>query len=284
MTYITTTVTARDSPHLSAKNLGTGNVLFQIASIYGIGKLLGRNAEFSTVKEYCEHIQRLFGYNHLTTLYRNLLTEDVPYSRTLHEQRSKAVDTALLEAIRQSTDHLKVQGYLESPLYFNAYRPEILALFSPDEASREYIQTTYPELSSNCVAVHVRTAADANTRCGLEYYKRAIAHIESTVEEPFYYIFSDGEVPVEDLGITRYRRIREPTDYMELWIMSLCKHNITCYSTFSWWGAYLNNYPGKIVTYPRSALLYIQASHGNGESEESLHKNYFLSAVQIKDA
>lgn len=283
MPYLAPAVTARFSCHLSSKNLGTGNVLFQISSIYGIAKRTGHTANFDTVKMYCDLIYRHFGFDHADTLYRKCCAYPAVYHIRLEDTAlEKTFNNPLVSGLATSRSNIEVWGYLECPGYFNGYRDEILDMFSPDQRSQEYINTKYPELTSrNCVSLHIRMGADANTTSPLLYYQRAIDYINELVENPFYLVFSDGIPDMRQLNIMSYRIVDSNPDYIDLWTMSQCLHNIINYSTFSWWGAYLNTNDKKIITYPRSAVKYISSK--NSMSEDLIRDTYFISGVQIED-
>jgi hypothetical protein len=70
-----------------------------------------------------------------------------------------------------------------------------------------------------------------------------------------YFIFSDDiEWVQENLKITHaiyVRNDRERIPHEDIYLMSLCHHNIIANSSFSWWGAWLNNYDKKIVIAPK---------------------------------
>lgn len=108
------------------------------------------------------------------------------------------------------------------------------------------------------ISVHVRRTDYVNSgRFNLTqgYYTRAMEYIAKIVENPHFYIFSDDINWVEknmefNYPHTFVKGNMEQDSYIDMWLMSQCKHNIIANSTFSWWGAWLNNNPEKIVIAP----------------------------------
>lgn len=116
--------------------------------------------------------------------------------------------------------------------------------------------------SANSVSLHVRRTdyllpkhAKIFTQCTERYYEDAIKLIKDNASNIKIFVFSDDINRVKDnLNLpkeTVYVSENNFADYEDLTLMSVCKHNITANSTFSWWGAWLNNNPDKIVITPK---------------------------------
>ena len=278
MPYIAPYITAIESRWLSAGNTGLGNVLFQIASCYGLAQDSGRALDYTRVHLLGRILKERYGYDHQSTIFRKCTapSEPVSYMRYPEGVYYKQPHPVILNEMKNRPENFIVDGYMEWPPYFHAHRAEILDLLAPDEVSLATLREAVPELSDpdvTPISVHIRVQADANTHTDRSYYTRAIQYFQERCPNAVFLIFSDGDVG--DLGVPS-RRVRL-VDYQELWAMTLCHHNITSYSTFSWWGAYLNDRPDKIVTYPKSALDYNRSRNGRSD----LEVNYFLGGVCI---
>lgn len=274
-------VTAYDSPYLSKKNLGTGNVLFQIASVYGLAKQFNRGYDFTKVMDYCQKIETLFGHKHGYTLYRNCYSVPTVYSESVQETVLKDICPAIVAKVADTSSPLIINAHLEDARYFHDYRNDILEMFKPDAMSQRYIDTQYPELKTrNVVGIHFRLEYEAMFSPKKSYYAKAIQYMKENVANPLFFVFSDGEPDMSEFDV-EYKLVKDNPDYIDLWTMSQCKHVSIGGSTFSWWGTYLNRNSDKIVTYPKSVLQTIQGM--NGRKEHDLHTNYFLGGVQIDD-
>ena len=92
--------------------------------------------------------------------------------------------------------------------------------------------------------------------CSLDYYFRCVECLTQTVKRPHFFIFSDEpEWARDNLKLSYPTTLVDHNgadkDYEDLRLMSQCKHHIIANSTFSWWGAWLNQNPEKIVLAPR---------------------------------
>ena len=129
----------------------------------------------------------------------------------------------------------------------------------------EYIQQMEEKITScNSVSIHMRLGDYLNNDslyggiCTPEYYKRAIGMIRETVDNPVFFLFSnDVEEAARILGLEEAVPVEGNTgdkSYLDMYLMSKCKHNIIANSTFSWWGAWLNRNKTKQVYCPTTLL------------------------------
>lgn len=117
--------------------------------------------------------------------------------------------------------------------------------------------------SCNSVSIHARVN-DFDYGVGAEvkrgYFKKAVNYIKRNVMSPVFYVFSDNiewcKRNLNILGLQSNDSIFfvshnfGKNSYKDMQLMSMCQHNIVPQSTFSWWGAYLNQNPNKIVVTP----------------------------------
>ncbi len=261
--YISPYITARDSVCLSSINTGLGNVLFQIATAYGLARKHGSGVSREKIEEYGNILQQRFGYNHKDTILRNCFARfpNIHCQTTLTETpgSNRCIDTNILNAVAshcQSSQNCVLYGYFECRQYFEEYRDEIRDLFQPDESSLVTLKQLLPILFSdaNTVSVHFRLETpDMKKLFNLEYYKSAVEFIKKNVENPVFIIFTDNRPETDPrlVGIDNYIFSDTPYDYLDLWGMSFCKHNITSYSTFSFWATYLNKNPNKYILFEK---------------------------------
>ena len=110
----------------------------------------------------------------------------------------------------------------------------------------------------NTVSIHIRRGDYLRLHCDISeksYYPEAMKIIQERIANPIYLVFSDDiewvESNLDIKGQKLYVSGMGYTDYQELTIMKHCRHNIIANSTFSYWAAYLNASPDKLVICPK---------------------------------
>jgi hypothetical protein len=156
-----------------------------------------------------------------------------------------------------------LEGYWQSEKYFKPIEPIIRDCFqikiSPDLDNQALLIQI---AKTNSISIHIRRGDYVNVEntnrihgtCDLNYYNDAIAFLSDKISDPVFFIFSD-DIPwvKQNLMIPfdhKFVSNNIDNDHEDLRLMSNCKHNIIANSSFSWWGAWLNNNPDKIVISP----------------------------------
>ncbi|MBP6754585.1 MAG: alpha-1,2-fucosyltransferase [Bacteroidia bacterium] len=161
-------------------------------------------------------------------------------------------------------ENVSFEGYWQSEKYFKSVRKQLLREISLDEVKFSTTMLSYLSKinEQNSVSIHIRRGdflSNLETNafhgvCDIEYYHKSIIYLKEKLNNLSFYIFSD------DLNFVKeqFSQLDNCTfieglshESEDLILMSRCKHHIIANSSFSWWGAWLNQYDEKTVIAPK---------------------------------
>ncbi len=228
-----------------------GNQMFQIAAALSLAEDFGAEAIFPDLAERDgEDIQLNHKY-----FFSSLEAKrpSVPSTYTFHEHPHFHFNPISFHP------NMEIFGYFQSEKYFKHNKEKICSFFEPSAKIKEYLAKKYQPLLDHpkTVAIHLRAFKLESLeieKCfpflSGEFYMRAA---ELFSEDALFVIFSD-RIDWAKKELKNFKRphvfIENEPHYHDFYLMSFCKHQIISPSSFSWWAAYLNKNPEKIVVAP----------------------------------
>ncbi|GAB4025520.1 alpha-1,2-fucosyltransferase [Spirosoma koreense] len=260
---------------------GLGNQLFQyaVARHLALKNRTSLYLDLSYYKyRYDTDTPRAFKLGHFAVPYRILQQSPLEYvskatkllpNRSLPpfflflKEKHFHFDASVLSAQAQC---VTLDGFWQSEAYFqdnaDAIRRELQLTAAPSPEFEHYQQLI--RKATMPVSIHIRRGDYVNHPefsktfgfIGLEYYKQAIFHMNAQVADPQLFVFSDDHewvkenLPLPDSAVF-VKNTGPDGDVADLVLMSQCRHHIIANSSFSWWGAWLNPSPDKLVITPK---------------------------------
>lgn len=215
-------------------------------------------------------------------LKNNLLKKRKPFiiDELLEESSDKESKSAEWDPLFDKVMNLDttkdwvISGYFIEERYYSQVIDEVKKhLVFPGISEEWNVKYAEQIKNSNSVSIHVRRGdylsdvyKDKFLTLGRSYYKKAVEYIDENIvpangaDAPTFFIFSDDEEFVKrEFGWLENKVIvtgnSGDKSFRDMQLMSLCKHNITANSTFSQWGALLNQNKDHIVIYPKSYMV-----------------------------
>ena len=186
---------------------------------------------------------------------------DLIFKKYIIKDKEKGFDESLFNTFFKD---IVFDGYFQCPKYFENFRESILLDFKfPENNSESFLKVKKEIQNSHSISLHIRRGdylkqvnASIHGVLSMDYYSLAISRFKNENNDFVFYIFSDDQEWCKNEFQGSEFRFIDPelklTDIDEMHLMSLCKHNIIANSSFSWWGAWLNQNPHKKVIAPKN--------------------------------
>ena len=218
---------------------GLGNQLFQFAYAYSLSKIYDvcLDTSFYSTSSH----DRQFQLDHITNV-------SLPIVNIHNKHPNKIIDDHHFRdrVFSHDVDYF-LEGYWQSEKYFLNTKQDII-----DSFIWPVIQDY--NFNDSC-AVHVRRgdylkAQHVHHVQTIDYYNQCLDIIQPKGN---VYVFSDDvEWCENNLCGSKITIINSNDNIYDLRMMSLCTNNIIANSSFSWWGAWLNQTEDKKILYPKN--------------------------------
>jgi len=152
-------------------------------------------------------------------------------------------------------DNSLLDGYWQGEEFFEDVKDELRDKLLFKEEVKEKVKNI--QISDNSVFIHARRGDYLNgdyfvDLSKTDYYQKAVEYILDKTEAPTFYIFSNDVEWAKTFFqfVPGNKQFLMNSTIEDLYLMSCCKHSIIANSTYSWWAAWLNKNPDKIVIQP----------------------------------
>lgn len=167
-------------------------------------------------------------------------------------------------------ENTKLLGYFQSYKYFDDYKKEIFDLLDLETKKQQIRQKIKLADENNTISMHFRIGdykkiQEHHPILSMKYYETALYLLRKQSaqnEWTVMYVCEEEDIIAVEETIMKLRDIFPNMNFVKLdgglddWeqmlAMSICRHNIMANSTFSWFGAYFNTCPTKLVYYPNT--------------------------------
>jgi|TARA_R110002050_G_scaffold100799_4_gene208694 hypothetical protein len=231
---------------------GIGNLMFQIAFIEYEGMVSGFKTGYWNVDHQINkcnvdvvHNPSLKHADEYLQMFRNFKWPRI------NKPPSSKINVPFHFETFAVKDNVLYDGFFQSEKYF-PNRDFILNLFQPSDFVKDKLKR-YDNLFNNTTcSIHVRRGDflkyDLHVARKMDYFNEGMSAVGDVNK---YLVFSDDiEWCKKNFIGDKFIFIENEKDYVELYLQSQCTHNIISSSTFSWWGAYLNNKPNRKIVGP----------------------------------
>ena len=245
---------------------GLGNQLFQYSLARSIAKKLNiefklditgfdnyklhngyRLNQFNIIENIAtnEEIKKFRGYEGIFRIILNKLNLDIKRPDSYYQEKFYM---RYNEGV--FSDNYYFDGYWQNCRYFEDIREILLKELTPKNISNQ-AKLYLKNIDDKSVSIHIRRGDYLKLRhiyniLDIDYFKKAIQTIKE--KNPKFFVFSDDiDWCKKNLNIEA-TYIEKTTDIDDMFLMSKMKYNVISNSTFSWWGAWLNQNENVVIT------------------------------------